>query len=201
MQNYEQILAELGIEIPEEKKADLKKKMSENYKTVADYNKQVEKCNRITTERDEYKTSVEDVQSKLSELEKEDVNGLKEQISTLKTEIADKDKAMDKLSKQVELKEKVNDFLSGKKFVNTFAEEAIRKGMLEKLEEENGKVNEGIFVEEKKEPKNNIPSFTTKFNSGERKKGVQKLNEMSLDAQIALKAEDPDLYNSLANDK
>ena len=168
MQNYEQILAELGIEIPEEKKADLKKKMSENYKTVADYNKQVEKCNRITTERDEYKTSVEDVQSKLSELEKEDVNGLKEQISTLKTEIADKDKAMDKLSKQVELK---------------------------------GKVNEGIFVEEKKEPKNNIPSFTTKFNSGERKKGVQKLNEMSLDAQIALKAEDPDLYNSLANDK
>ena len=216
MQNYEQILAELGIEIPEEKKADLKKKMSENYKTVADYNKQVEKCNRITTERDEYKTSVEDVQSKLSELEKEDVNGLKEQISTLKTEIADKDKAMDKLSKQVELKEKVNDFLSGKKFVNTFAEEAIRKGMLEKLEEENGKnaedvfnelyttdgkVNEGIFVEEKKEPKNNLPSFTTKFNSGERKKGVQKLNEMSLDAQIALKAEDPDLYNSLANDK
>ena len=41
MQNYEQILAELGIEIPEEKKADLKKKMSENYKTVADYNKPV----------------------------------------------------------------------------------------------------------------------------------------------------------------
>lgn len=209
MQNYEQILAELGIEIPEEKKAELKKRHAENYKTVADYNKQVEK-------KDEYKTSVEDVQSKLSELEKEDVNGLKEQISTLKTEIADKDKAMDKLSKQVELKEKVNDFLSGKKFVNTFAEEAIRKGMLEKLEEENGKnaedvfnelyttdgkVNEGIFVEEKKEPKNNIPSFTTKFNSGERKKGVQKLNEMSLDAQIALKAEDPDLYNSLANDK
>ena len=37
MQNYEQILAELGIEVPEDKKSDLKKKMSENYKTVADY--------------------------------------------------------------------------------------------------------------------------------------------------------------------
>ena len=94
--------------------------------------------------------------------------------------------------------------------------QSVKQQGLEKLEEENGKnaedvfnelyttdgkVNEGIFVEEKKEPKNNIPSFTTKFNSGERKKGVQKLNEMSLDAQIALKAEDPDLYNSLANDK
>ena len=43
MQNYEKILEELGIEIQEDKKADLKKKMSENYKTVADYNKQVEK--------------------------------------------------------------------------------------------------------------------------------------------------------------
>lgn len=216
MQNYEQILADLGVEFPKDKLEEFKKRHAENYKTVADYNKQVEKCNRVTEERDEYKTSLEDAQSKLSELEKEDVNGLKEQISTLKTQIADKNEAMDKLSKQVELKEKVNDFLSGKKFVNTFAEEAIRKGMLEKLEEENGKnaedvfnelyttdgkVNEGIFVEEKKEPKNNIPSFTTKFNSGERKKGVQKLNEMSLDAQIALKAEDPDLYNSLANDK
>ena len=30
MQNYEQILAELGIEIPEDKKNDLKKKMGEN---------------------------------------------------------------------------------------------------------------------------------------------------------------------------
>lgn len=43
MQNYEQILAELGIEVPEDKKSDLKKKMSENYKTVADYDKQVKK--------------------------------------------------------------------------------------------------------------------------------------------------------------
>ena len=33
MQNYEQILAELGIEIPEEKKAELKKRHAENYKT------------------------------------------------------------------------------------------------------------------------------------------------------------------------
>ena len=43
MQNYEQILAELGIEIPEDKKADLKKKMGENYRTKSDYDKVVEK--------------------------------------------------------------------------------------------------------------------------------------------------------------
>ena len=82
MQNYEQILAELGIEIPEEKKAELKKRHAENYKTVADYNKQVEK-------KDEYKTSLDDVQTRLAELEKEDVDGLKAKITTLTQELAD----------------------------------------------------------------------------------------------------------------
>ena len=37
MQNYEQILQELGIEIPEDKKTELKKKMNENYKTINEF--------------------------------------------------------------------------------------------------------------------------------------------------------------------
>ena len=44
MQNIEQILQELEIEVPESKKDDLKKKMLENYRTVADYKKQVSKA-------------------------------------------------------------------------------------------------------------------------------------------------------------
>ena len=51
MENYEQILKGLGVEIPEDKKADLKKKMEENYSTKEDYDKAVEK-------RDEYKLSL-----------------------------------------------------------------------------------------------------------------------------------------------
>lgn len=209
MQNYEKILEELGIEIPEDKKADLKKKMSENYKTVADYNKQVEK-------KDEYKTSLDDVQSKLTDLEKEDVAGLKDKVATLTQELADEKEARAKEAKQTELKDKVNDFLSDKKFVNAITEDAIRSQMLLKLSEENGKNAEDVFkelttkdgkqvanilVEEEKKPKVNIPSFTSKFNSGEQKKGTQKLREMSLDDRMKLKAEDPDLYASLLNDK
>ena len=108
MQNYEKILEDLGIEIPEDKKADLKKKMSENYKTVADYNKQVEK-------KDEYKTSLDEVQSKLADLEKEDVDGLKTKITTLTQELADEKEARAKEAKQTELRDKVKDFLSDKK--------------------------------------------------------------------------------------
>lgn len=209
MQNYEQILAELGIEVPEDKKSDLKKKMSENYKTVADYNKQVEK-------KDEYKTSLDDVQSKLADLEKEDVNGLKDKVATLTQELADEKEARAKEAKQTELRDKVKDFLSDKKFVNAITEDSIRTQMIQKLEEENGKNAEDVFkelttkdgkpienilVDEKKTSDVKIPSFTTKFNSGDQKKGTQKLREMSLDDRMKLKAEDPDYYATLLNDK
>lgn len=209
MQNYEQILAELGIEIPEDKKADLKKKMSENYKTVADYNKQVEK-------KDEYKTSLDEVQSKLADLEKEDVDGLKDKVATLTQELADEKEARVKEAKQTELRDKVKDFLADKKFVNAITEDSIRSQMIQKLEEENGKNAEDVFkelttkdgkpienilVDEKKVPDVKIPSFTTKFNSGEQKKGTQKLREMSLDDRMKLKAEDPDYYATLLNDR
>lgn len=209
MQNYEKILEDLGIEIPEDKKADLKKKMSENYKTVADYNKQVEK-------KDEYKTSLDEVQSKLADLEKEDVDGLKDKVATLTQELADEKEARAKEAKQTELRDKVKDFLSDKKFVNAITEDSIRSQMIQKLEEENGKNAEDVFkelttkdgkpienilVDEKKTSDVKIPSFTNKFNSGEQKKGTQKLREMSLDDRMKLKAEDPDYYATLLNDK
>lgn len=209
MQNYEQILAELGIEVPEDKKSDLKKKMSENYKTVADYDKQVKK-------KDEYKISLDDVQTRLAELEKEDVDGLKDKITTLTQELTDEKEARAKEAKQTELRDKVKDFLSDKKFVNAITEDSIRSQMIQKLEEENGKNAEDVFkelttkdgkpienilVDEKKAPDVKIPSFTTKFNSGEQKKGTQKLREMSLDERMKLKAEDPDYYATLLNDR
>ena len=209
MQNYEQILAELGIEVPEDKKSDLKKKMSENYKTVADYDKQVKK-------KDEYKISLDDVQTRIAELEKEDVDGLKDKITTLTQELADEKEARAKEAKQTELRDKVKDFLSDKKFVNAITEDSIRSQMIQKLEEENGKNAEDVFkelttkdgkpienilVDEKKAPDVKIPSFTTKFNSGEQKKGTQKLREMSLDERMKLKAEDPDYYATLLNDR
>lgn len=209
MQNYEQILAELGIEVPEDEKSDLKKKMSENYKTVADYDKQVKK-------KDDYKISLDDVQTRLAELEKEDVDGLKDKITTLTQELADEKEARAKEAKQTELRDKVKDFLSDKKFVNAITEDSIRSQMIQKLEEENGKNAEDVFkelttkdgkpienilVDEKKVPDVKIPSFTTKFNSGEQKKGTQKLREMSLDDRMKLKAEDPDYYATLLNDR
>lgn len=103
MQNYEQILAELGIKIPEDKKADLKKKFDENYRTKADYDKAIIK-------RDEYKASLDDVQTQLEEFK--DVDDLKTQISTLTTQLANEKKAHDDDTRKAALEKTVDEFFA-----------------------------------------------------------------------------------------
>ena len=93
---------------------------------------------------------------------------------------------------------------------------SIRSQMIQKLEEEkwekcrrcikelttkDGKPIENILVDEKKVPDVNIPSFTTKFNSGEQKKGNTEVKGNVFRRQNELKAEDPDYYATLLNDK
>ena len=53
MQNIEAILAELGIEVPSDKKGDLTKKVSENYVTKAEHEKKIGKAD---PERENWKS-------------------------------------------------------------------------------------------------------------------------------------------------
>lgn len=140
MQNYEQILSELGIEVPEEKKADLKKKMDENYRTKADYDKAVEK-------RDEYKKSLETVQGKLDGFKDVDVADLKWQIAALTTQLNDEKTARAQDAQKVEREKNVNEFLSsldedGNKkyeFINGITEDFYRGKLIEELSKDSAK--------------------------------------------------------------
>lgn len=84
MKNIYEILKEFGMEVPEEKKAEFDKAWKENYRTKADYDK-------VTSQRDEYKTSLDTVNGKLKEFEGVDVNELKGQITKLQQDLKDKD--------------------------------------------------------------------------------------------------------------
>ena len=84
MKNIYDILKEFGLEVPAERKADFDKLWKENYRTKSEYDNAV-------TKRDEYKTSLDDVNAKLKEFEGVDVNDLKGQISKLQDDIAAKD--------------------------------------------------------------------------------------------------------------
>lgn len=208
MQNYEQILAELEIEIPEDKKEPLRKAWNQNYKTIADYNKQVEKAKRIKSEVEEAKRTLEQKQAELKE-----AVSLKEQAETLKQQIKEVQDARIKLINEQTNKENLRKFFSGKKFINSITENEVNRQMLKALEEDNTRsieevfdeivppeLRESVFVSDRA-----IPAFTTKFNQNQppeqKEKGIDKLNSMSLSEKMLLRQNDIGQYNKLANDK
>lgn len=138
MQNYEQILQELGIEIPEDKKTDLKKKINENYKTINEYNAKVAKM-------EEYKNSLDDVQAKLDGFKDVDVADLKSQIATLTSDLEKEKTGRQADALKVERAAVMDEFLKDKKFVNSITEKSIRASIMEELEKNTGKSVEKIF--------------------------------------------------------
>lgn len=204
MQNYEQIFAELEIEIPEDKKAEFKRRHAENYKTIADYNKQVEKTKR-------YQSEIEEAQRK--QAENQEAVELKEQIETLERQIQEEKDARAKENNQRANKENVEKFLSGKKFVNSIIADSINKRMLEALEEDNTRSldevldkivppqdRDQVFISDRK-----LPAFTTKFNQKQppeqKEKGIDKLNSMSLTEKMLLRKNDIGQYKRLQRNK
>lgn len=208
MQNYEQILTELGIEIPEDKKADLKKKFDENYRTKADYDKAI-------TKRDEYKTSLDDVQKQLEEFKDVDVNDLKTQISTLTTQLADEKKAHDDDTRKAALEKTVSDFLTmtdekgGKvyDFVNPITEDFYRAELMKALDSDSakgksiadifkgmitdadGKQKPDIFVDkQQKAAQKNMAQFSTSM----QQKGTSG-QKYTMSQLMKMKNENPDL--------
>jgi vacuolar-type H+-ATPase subunit I/STV1 len=221
MQNYEQILQELGIAVPEDKKSDLKKKMDENYRTKSDYDKVVQK-------RDEYKTSLDDVQTKLDGFKDVDVDDLKAQIATLTTQLNDEKTARAADARKVELEKTVNEFLAstddkGEKlyeFLNDITENHYREELTKALDsdsakgksiadifkgmivDKDGKTKAGIFVDKKQtQAQQNAARFTTSIQKGSGTGGTltkEDFKKMNLDERLKLKQSDPDLFTALS---
>ena len=221
MQNYEQILQELGIEVPEDKKSDLKKKMDENYRTKTDYDKVVQK-------RDEYKASLDDVQSKLDGFKDVDVDDLKGQVATLTTQLNDEKAARAADARKVELEKTVNDFLAsvddkGAKlyeFLNDITANYYRDELTKALDsdsakgksiadifkglitDKDGNQKAGIFVDKQQtQAQQNAARFTTPIQKGSGTGGTltkEDFKKMSLDERIKLKQSDPDLFAALS---
>lgn len=209
MQNYEQILSELGIEVPEDKKADLKKKMNENYRTKTDYD-------NVVAKRDEFRASLEEVQGKLDGFKDVNVEDLKGQIDTLTTQLAEEKTARAADAQKVEREKSVNEFLSaldenGNKkyeFLNDITENHYRNALMEELSKdsakgksigdiftglitgEDGKQKANIFVDRKQEQleAERAKPFTGPLNSGS--PAGKKISPTEL---MKMKNENPDL--------
>jgi hypothetical protein len=84
MKKIYEILKEFGLEISDEKKDDFEKAMKGHYHTKAEYDSAVAK-------RDEYKSSLDEVNEKLKAFDGVDVADLKGQITKLQADMDAKD--------------------------------------------------------------------------------------------------------------
>ena len=92
MKNIFEIMKDYGLEVPEDKKKDFEKSVLENYKTTADYDKQVEKLDAANSTIKANDTAIADLKKELEAFKDVDVTALNQRISTLETEKADIEK-------------------------------------------------------------------------------------------------------------
>lgn len=88
MENIFKIMKDFGIEMPEDKKKDFEKSVLENYKTVNDYNRQVESLNQANETIKANNDAMKDLQTKLDAFKDVDVTELNKTIEDLKVENA-----------------------------------------------------------------------------------------------------------------
>jgi len=84
MKNIETILKEAGITLTEEQSSSITKAVDENYKPIADWQKQHDKVQNLTEQLDTAKET-------LKKFDGIDADGLKKQVEDLQKELEDKD--------------------------------------------------------------------------------------------------------------
>lgn len=187
MKNIIQIIADAGLEVTDEQKTTIEKAVKDNYKTIADYEKQTRKVETLTQERDNYKTQYDDAKKTLDGFEGKDFDAITKERDEWKTKAENAEKEWkDKLEaseKEYNQKIEERDFndvltkaLAGEKFSSDFAKTGIINMIKEKgLKREGEKIlglddymtelresQKDAFVTDGKTP----PVFTTPTNKG-----------------------------------
>lgn len=211
MKDIYAILTGLGIEVPEDKKPTLDKEWKENYRTVAEYEK-------ATAKRDEYKASLDTVQEQLKAFDGVDLEEYKTQIEDLNKQLENEKAARLADETKHQLDATIDKFMGEKQFVNPLTAESVRNKLTEELSKDTakGRSIEDIFktiVSDK--DGNPIPNIlidpnqqaaegnkvviTMPMGQGKSPAGITKesFQKMDLDARMALKTKNPELYKSL----
>lgn len=118
MKNIEAILADLGIEVPEDKKADLTKAVNENYKTINDWQNQKDKVDNLTTQLNTAKDN-------LKKFEGVDADGLKGKISELTKQLEDKEAEWQSKIADRDFNDLLNESITKYKGINAKAIKAL----------------------------------------------------------------------------
>lgn len=143
MKNIEQILEDAGIKVTEEQKTAINTAVTENYKPIADYNKQLKKTEKAEGERDALQQQLTDAQETIKGFDGVDVEKLNKDIADWKerAQKAEKD-AADQI-----LRRDQRDYLKGEFDKLGISSERTRKSLMADIMGEEGlKWKDGTFM-------------------------------------------------------
>ena len=143
MKNIEQILKEAGVEVTDEQKAAVNKAVTENYRTVADYDKQAKKLEAAESDRDAYKGQLDTANETLEKFK--DIDPEKQAEEIQKYKLAAKE-AQDMAAKQI-LERDQRDYLKGEFDRLEIKSERTRNSLMQDIMSEDGlKWKDGAFM-------------------------------------------------------
>ena len=150
MKNYEELLKDIGIDIPDDKKESFGKSFNENYKTVAEVEKIKTKLENSTSDNSNLTERLEQSQKDISELKEkleatgEDATKIKElqtEVENLLKKNEEQSKQFAEAEKQREYLASVKDAMKDLKFSSKSAEQTfINKAVEKQFASDNGKL-------------------------------------------------------------
>lgn len=122
MQKLIETLGSFGIEIPEDKQADVKKALSEHYKNAGEVTKTLTK---VEGERDAWKERAETAENTLKSFEGIDPESIKGELATWKKKAADAEKEYNDKIYERDFADALKTALEDVKFSSTSAKKAV----------------------------------------------------------------------------
>lgn len=122
MQKLIETLGSFGIEIPEDKQADVKKALSEHYKNAGEVAKTLAK---VESERDAWKERAETAENTLKSFDGIDPESIKGELATWKQKAADAEKEYNDKIYERDFEDALKTALEDVKFSSTSAKKAV----------------------------------------------------------------------------
>lgn len=137
MQKLIETLKSFGVEIPEEKHAEVKKALSAHYKNVAEHEKAISK---LGTERDKWKTQAETAEETLKGFEGKDFDTITKERDEWKKKAENAEKDYNAKIAEREKNDLLKEAFEGIKFTSEAAKRDIMSQISDSVSVKNGKL-------------------------------------------------------------
>ena len=200
MQNIFEILKANGIDVTDEQKTAISKAVSENYKTIAEHDKKV---NKLETERDNLQTQLDTANETLKGFDGVDAEEMKNKLAEYEQKMKDQKKEYEDALYERDFSDALTAAMEQYKFSSEYAKKSVMAEIKEAgLKLIDGKIiglndmvenikskDASAFVDEEQENlENNKAKFTKNLNGSG--KGKTKLSMTEL---MKMKNENPDM--------